>query len=95
MLDLIANLTILSVVTASGIWRGAMVDADRFYDQRRPTVHYYGGPLLSNGEGDTPWISFTRPDQIKIAADVCQSFAPADIQHLAFASLNPHLALSK
>lgn len=30
MLDLIANLTILSVVTASGIWRDAMVDADRF-----------------------------------------------------------------
>jgi hypothetical protein len=65
MLDLIANLTILSVVTASGIWRGAMVDADRFYDQRRPTVHYYGGPFSDPLTAVVEWRGRQAMDQFR------------------------------
>jgi hypothetical protein len=43
-------------------------------------VHYHGGPFSDSGTAVAVWrgrhamISFSRPDQIKIAATVCQSF---------------------
>ena len=43
-------------------------------------VHYHGGPFSDPVTAVVVWrgrhamISFARPEQIKMAADVCQSF---------------------
>lgn len=44
-------------------------------------IHYHGGPVTPNASAIALWkarhamVSFARPDQIELAAEVCQSFA--------------------
>ncbi|MES2367855.1 MAG: hypothetical protein V4563_18405 [Pseudomonadota bacterium] len=44
-------------------------------------IHYHGGPVTPNTAAMALWtrrhamVSFARPDQIELAAEVCQSFA--------------------
>ncbi len=44
-------------------------------------IHYHGGPITPNSSAVACWtgrhafVSFERPDQIEIAAEVCQTFA--------------------
>lgn len=44
-------------------------------------IHYHGGPIWPENAAATIWrgrhgfVSFARPEQIGVAADVCQSFA--------------------
>jgi len=44
-------------------------------------IHYHGGPITPRGAAISAWtrrhamISFANPDQLEIAAEVCQSFS--------------------
>jgi hypothetical protein len=44
-------------------------------------IHYHGGPCTPNTAGIALWerrhamVSFARPNQIRLAAEICQSFA--------------------